>query len=189
MFRLIRCSVAKIAVPNRFFGSKPDLSKYGNVYGGENIDPKALETFKVWHEVVASAKTTGPTEQHKQLLEKQVHQNCTFHPPTYYKHWEGKEKFLLIIGAVVEVFGSSFTYGRQWLSPDGKEWALEFITTIGDSKMSMTGIDLVTLDDNGQIIDFKVLARPPNAVAELKSRMMAKVGMKLVKNSISSLFK
>ena len=33
---------------------------------------------------------------------------------------------LVLLGCVGDVFGKSFTYGRQWLSDDGHQWALEF---------------------------------------------------------------
>ncbi len=77
----------------------------------------------------------------------------------------------------------------QWISPDGKNWALEFTANIGgDKKKGITGIDLVELDDDGKIVDFTVLARPPNAVEELKKAMMMKVGLKLGQQKAKSLF-
>ena len=45
----------------------------------------------------------------------------------------------------IEVFGDSFKYKRQWLSPCGREWALEFETEIGNTGKIMNGIDLVSL--------------------------------------------
>ena len=84
--------------------------------------------------------------------------------------------------AVSEVFGSSFTYGRQWLSDDGCEWALEFEASIGDTGKTVQGIDLVSLcEQSGCIKEFTVLARPPNAVEALKKAMMQKVPMRLAK--------
>jgi len=76
-----------------------------------------------------------------------------------------------------KVFGESFAYHRQWLSPDGREWALEFSADLGGSekKQRLEGIDLVSLDEHGRITDFRVLARPPNAVSALKDEMMRKV--------------
>ena len=86
------------------------------------------------------------------------------------------------VGAVSEVFGSSFTYGRQWLSEDGLEWALEFEADIlGDKKQRVHGIDLVSLCDEGRIKEFTVLARPPKAVEALSSAMMQRVPIRLAK--------
>lgn len=64
-------------------------------------------------------------------------------PPTYFKAWVGKEEFLTLIGSVSEVFGPSFTYHRQFVSPDGSDWALEFSADIRDSGRRVNGIDLV----------------------------------------------
>ena len=87
---------------------------------------------------------------------------------------------MLLLDTVGEVFGPSFRYERQWLSPDGLSWALEFKADIADSGKSIDGIDLVTLDEEtGQITELAVLARPPNGVAALKAEMMRRVPTRL----------
>lgn len=125
-------------------------------------------------------------------LSPHVDIKCKFYPPTYFKHWEGRDEFLLLIGCVSEVFGKSFQYHRQWLSNDGKEWACEFSAEIETSGKVIQGIDLVSLNEQGQICDFKVLARPPNTVSLLKDAMMKKVPMRLAllktKQTLSGLF-
>ena len=176
-----------------------DLSKYGNVLGGEIFVPEALDTFITWHQCVSMAMQHGPTIDNaakvtmEQKLRSRVDDKCKFYPPTYFSHWTGGDEFVLLISAVSEVFGSSFRYDRQWLSPDGLDWALEFSAEIGDSKKRIDGIDLVKLDENGRIIEFRVLARPPNGVVELKNAMMAKVAPRLAKlkaqQALGSLFK
>jgi hypothetical protein len=113
------------------------------------------------------------------FLGPRVAKDCTFHPPTYFPPWKGKDEMLLLLTAAGEVFGPSFEYSRQWLSPCGREWALEFSTMVGTSGKRMEGIDLVKLDEEGRICDFKVLARPPNAVAAMKDEMMKKVPTRL----------
>jgi hypothetical protein len=176
--RIISCA--------RLFSSSSgtNLSAYGNVLGGENICPKSLETFHVWHETVSHGISGGDTAKLHEIGKKlgtRVHPRCKFSPPTYFKDWEGRDEFLHIISCVGEVFGKSFTYGRQWVSPNGRDWALEFKANIGDTKLAIHGIDLVKLDEDGMIIDFAVLARPPSAVAELKTQMMKKATPGLIK--------
>ena len=109
-------------------------------------------------------------------MKKHVDDKCVFRPPTYFTPWTGKDEFLMLIAAVSEVFGPSFKYGRQWISDDGKDWCLEFTAKIGDDTDGkaplLHGVDLVKLDDKGNIVDFAVLARPPNAVSKLKEEMM-----------------
>jgi hypothetical protein len=182
----------------RRFSSIESLRKFGNVFGAEKMTPQASETFQLWHEAVShgTGKVSSPQLSKEDLLKRlgsRVHPDCIFSPPTYFQSWKGKEEFLCIIESVSEIFGPSFEYHRQWLSNDGHDWALEFSANIGSSNLKLDGIDLVKLDENGQIVEFRVLGRPPNAISELKNQMMAKAGPKLValkaKRSISSLFK
>ena len=84
-------------------------------------------------------------------------------------------------GTVAEVFGPSFKYGRQWLSDDGREWALEFKADVAATGKEVHGIDLVSLNEAGRIAEFTVLARPPNAVEALKGEMMRRVPVRLAK--------
>ncbi len=51
----------------------------------------------------------------------------------------------MILTCAAEVFGTSFQYKRQWISPCGREWALEFETEISSTGKTMNGIDLVSL--------------------------------------------
>ena len=56
---------------------------------------------------------------------------------------------------------------------------MQFSANIASTGKRVDGIDLVTLDENDQIADFTVLARPPNAVAALKDEMMRRVPVKM----------
>ena len=164
--------------------------KYGNVLGGERCNPAAFNAFKAWHEALDMKMTDNSSDDDiYKVMAPHVAAKVKFHPPTYFAVWEGRDKFLLLISCVGEVFGPSFEYGRQWLSPDGKSWALEFTAKIGDSGKGITGIDLVELDDEGRIVDFVVLARPPNGVEELKKAMMMKVPPRMAMMKAKSFFK
>lgn len=113
------------------------------------------------------------------ILHHRVHPQAVFKPPTYYSAWTGRDEMMLLLGTVSEVFGTSFQYGRQFLSDDGREWALEFKAEVGSSGKTVHGIDLVSLDEDGLITEFTVLARPPNAVKALKEEMMMRVPTRL----------
>jgi hypothetical protein len=57
---------------------------------------------------------------------------------------------------VSEVFGPSFKYDRQFISEDGRDWCLEFSADIaGDTKTRIDGVDLVRLDEDGKIMEFR----------------------------------
>lgn len=142
------------------------------------------QTFETWHSSVTASmhadQIPDPDTMKKNMYDC-VDPKCKFYPPTYFTLWEGRDEILLLLTCVSEVFGKSFQYHRQWISPDGRDWALEFTADIGDSKKGITGIDLVKLNDEGKIVEFVVLARPPNGVAELKNQMMKKVPPRLAK--------
>ena len=173
-------TIARIGTPTRTLSS---LSSHGNILGGSSICPNAEETFRTWHTTANLMMSGGKDEnigeqQMHAKLRNHFHDAVKFYPPTYHNNWTGADETLVLLRCVSEVFGDSFRYKRQWLSDNGREWCLEFSAEIdGDEKKKLTleGVDLVSLDEEGKIVEFKVLARPPNAVAALKKKMMAKV--------------
>ena len=62
-----------------------------------------------------------------------------------------------------------FRYTKQLLC--GHQAALEFETTMGD--VSVNGVDLITCDDDGRIVEFKVMLRPLKALEAVRDRMAA----------------
>jgi hypothetical protein len=45
------------------------------------------------------------------------------------------------------------------LSPDAREWALEFtVDDLAGSGRTIRGIDMVSLDEQGRIVSFRILA-------------------------------
>ena len=113
------------------FGSLSD------VYGGENASEECKKTFECWHAAVTSRDGS--------ILAGRINPSVVFRPPTYFKPWKGEEELKVILTCAAEVFGQSFQYKRQWISPCGREWALEFETNIGDTGKIMNGIDLISL--------------------------------------------
>eukprot|EP01134_Creolimax_fragrantissima_P004000 CFRG4000T1 len=168
------------------------LKNYGNVLGGANASEESLNTFKIWHGLVDSIQSNDSPQASINKLRPAVADNCVFKPPTYFTPWEGGDNVCILLSCAAETFGASFRYGRQWISDDGKDWALEFYADIADTGKSIDGIDLVKLDDNGRICEFTVLARPPNGVAALKSEMMKRVPPRMAaykaKKALSSIF-
>jgi hypothetical protein len=171
-----------------------DLSKHGNVLGGGNITPNALATFEAWHEGVGKVMSgDGVGDDLATMMGNHVSEKVKFYPPTYFNHWEGKDEFVVLIKCVSEVFGKSFVYDRQFISDDGKDWCLEFEADIeGNPKNRVQGVDLVRLDDEGKIVEFKVYCRPPNGVAALKDAMMKRVPIPMAamkaKKKLGSIF-
>lgn len=62
-----------------------------------------------------------------------------------------------------------FRYVKKVL--DGHHAVLEFETWMGD--VAVNGVDIITCDDDGRIVEFKVMIRPLRAVNEVHARMKA----------------
>ena len=118
----------------------------------------AADTLERWHAFTATGDVA--------VLDELLADDVEFRPPTYWTPRRGKREVALILGAVAGVF-EGFRYEREWV--DGDDWALEFTARVGG--LELKGVDLVRLDDGGKIVDFEVVARPPNAVAALRDAM------------------
>ena len=129
--------------------------------------PACEATFRTWHKCVRAmmqaiegTENDTAAESHFELfVNDHVADDVMLAPPTYFATYTGKGPFAVILTSVAKVFGTTFTYHRQWLSADGREWALEFTSdNIGGTKKSVRGIDLVSLDARGRIVSFRILA-------------------------------
>jgi hypothetical protein len=68
-----------------------------------------------------------------------------------------------------EMPGGSFRYTKEVLSGDTA--VLEFETTIGGTYVN--GVDIITADDAGRIVEFRVMIRPLQAVNLVHQQMAA----------------
>lgn len=169
------------------------FSSLGNVLGGSNILPGCRAAFEKWHACVSKMMAGGADPSNpeterafEEFVRDHVHAEVLFDPPTYNGTYTGKLPFRVILSTVGQVFGPSFTYHRQWLSNDGCEWALEFTTSIADTGKKIRGIDLVSLNADGQIISFRILAAPPSGVGALRDEMFSRVPKAMEKMVASS---
>ena len=184
MSRLLLLRPVAVRFAHRCLSSTRSLAELGAL-GGERCSEPAAATFRAWHAAVDQAMAGGDPVP---LLRPHVHDECVFRPPTYYKAWTGGDETLLLLHCVSEVFGESFRYSRQWLSPTGHDWALEFRADIAQTGKSIDGVDLVKLDEQGKMVELSVCARPPNGVEALKSEMMLRVPPRLAAMKARRLF-
>lgn len=106
------------------------------------------------------------------LLSAQVADDAVFHSPVVHSPQEGKAKVMLYLLSAAKVLGNeSFTYVREIV--DGQDALLEFTSVIDG--IHINGIDLIRFDDEGKIIDFKVMVRPVKAVNKLWEMMAAQL--------------
>ncbi len=119
-------------------------------------------TIERMQEVVAK----GNEEDIKTLLAEDV----TFQPPTYWATWTGRDAAAAVLGHVGQVF-HEFRYRR--VMGDGNDWALEFQCKVGD--LDCVGVDLITLNEAGDIQHFEVVMRPYKTIGALRDAMNKRV--------------
>ena len=106
------------------------------------------------------------------LLGAMIADNAVFHSPVVHTPQAGKAKVMGYLGAAAQVLGGdSFVYVRELV--DGNQVLLEFTDQLDG--IHINGIDLITFDDDGMIMDFKVMVRPLKAVNKLWELMGAQL--------------
>ncbi len=132
------------------------------------------KTIERWHRHLRGELPGG--------LDELLHDDVVFYSPVVFTPQRGKAITKLYLQAAQATFpgdttgdgkgngaqGSrSFRYVKQILS--GNQAALEFETRM-DGKV-VNGVDLITCDADGRIVEFKVMIRPLQAVNAVHARM------------------
>ena len=121
---------------------------------------KTHSYLKKWH--------YGLTSNDPKLLDEILDESCIFTSPIVFKPIEGKEMSKLYLMGAGQTFDMDrFKYVRELV--DGPDSVLEFETYIGD--ISVNGVDIIRWNDEGKIVDFKVMIRPLQAIGALQEKM------------------
>jgi len=123
--------------------------------GGTVKTPLAITAVEALFE-----KTPGPSVG--PLLSDEV----VLKPPTYWKVWRGKNlvsRLLPLAAGNID----KLRYVRRFQMENC--YALQFEAKIAG--LTFSGVDIVTLNDDGRICEIEIVARPPNAMLELSKRM------------------
>jgi hypothetical protein len=133
-------------------------------------------TIEKWHRNVRGELPGG--------LDELLADDCVFHSPIVFTPQRGKEISKLYLQAAGSTFSgddgvggpafegvpeSKFRYTKEVLT--GNVAVLEFETEV-DGKY-INGVDIITCDDAGRIVEFKVMIRPLQAVNLLHQKMAA----------------
>ena len=123
-------------------------------------------------------------------LDDLLHEDCVFWSPVLFRAQRGRELTKLYLQAAAQVFpgdaaeptadagpagndptggNSGFRYTRRVM--DGNLAVLEFETNMGG--IAVNGVDIITCNDDGLIVEFKVMLRPMKAVEAVRDRMAA----------------
>jgi hypothetical protein len=119
-------------------------------------------TLKTWHLFL---ETKNP-----ELLDELLADDVVFHSPVVWTPQEGLWITKLYLMAAMEVLGaenSGFTYVKEVIG--NRTCVLEFTTTIDD--ITINGIDMIDINDAGQIVSFKVMIRPLKAINKVHEKM------------------
>ncbi len=115
-----------------------------------------------WHDLV---RTRNASDLPSLLADEVV-----FYSPVVYKPQVGKALTLLYLTAAFHVFlNESFHYVRELTDAQGA--ALEFQVEIDG--ITVNGVDMLTWNTEGRIVEFKVMLRPLKAVNLIHQQMAA----------------
>jgi limonene-1,2-epoxide hydrolase len=95
-----------------------------------------------------------------------LHQDVRFRSPVVFKPYEGRDEVAALLRHVFEVF-EDFAYEDE--IADGARTVLFFTARVGDRRLE--GLDDLTTDSDGLIIDFRVMVRPMSGMIALAEAM------------------
>ena len=121
-----------------------------------------LATLSTWHELVRTQNTKG--------LSSVLADEVVFYSPIVNTPQVGKAITLYYLSAAFHVsLNESFRYVRELTGP--RDAVLEFQVEIDG--INVNGVDMIKWDDEGKIVEFKVLVRPLKAVNLIHQEMAA----------------
>ena len=119
--------------------------------------------LKRWHEVIEGGSSA-------EALSKIIREDAVFHSPVVHTPQVGRPIVVAYLSAAGQTLGNdSFEYVRELV--DGENAMIEFQTTMDG--IHVNGIDLIRFDEDGNIVDFKVMVRPLKAVNKVWEQMGA----------------
>ena len=105
-----------------------------------------------------------------QALRAMLADDAVFHSPVVHTPQEGQDKVFAYLHAASHALGGDdFRYLREIV--DGDQAMLEFATTLDD--IQINGVDIIRWNDEGKIVDFKVMVRPLKAINKVWEKMGA----------------
>ena len=101
-------------------------------------------------------------------LDELLADDVVFYSPVVFTPQRGKEvTTLYLTGAAQVLGGDDFRYTKEVLA--GNTAVLEFET--GIEGRYVNGVDIITCDDSGRIVEFRVMIRPLQAIQAVHEQM------------------
>jgi hypothetical protein len=120
-----------------------------------------MNTLATWHKILQNHDLA--------LLDEVLAEDCVFLSPIVHKPQEGRELTKLYLTGALNVFNDSFCYVKEVVTP--QHAVLEFTCDLDG--IIVNGVDIMTFNDAGKIVEFKVMVRPLKAINLLHQRMQA----------------
>ena len=118
--------------------------------------------LEAWRRLVANKDVSG--------VDSLLAEDVVFHSPVIDTPQAGKAVTRQYLAAVFEIFSKhSFRYVREVVGD--RDAALEFLVEIDG--VPVNGVDLIAWNDEGLIVDFKVMLRPMKAVKLMQMKVAA----------------
>ena len=113
-----------------------------------------------WHDVVARRDVTGMADL--------IADDAVFHSPVVHTPQRGKAMTVLYLGAAFQILANdTFRYVREVVGD--RDAVLEFLVEVDG--IEVNGVDMITWNDAGKIIAFKVMLRPLQAINLIHQKM------------------
>lgn len=118
--------------------------------------------IETWHGLVTNRNAAG--------LDSLLAENAVFHSPVVHSPQVGKSIVKMYLSAAFAVFfNPSFRYVREVVGE--RDAVLEFVVEIDG--IVVNGVDMIAWNQDGRIVDFKVMIRPLKAINLIHQKMAA----------------
>jgi SnoaL-like domain len=120
-----------------------------------------MNTLEIWHDMLRQ-RDLG-------RLDEVLAERCVFISPIVHTPQYGRDLTRFYLTGALNVFNDSFKYVKEIVTAEHA--VLEFTCEVDG--IVVNGVDIMTFDEAGKIIEFKVMVRPLKAVNLMHARMRA----------------
>lgn len=131
----------------------------------------AQQFLAQWHKALEAKDVS--------LIGAMMADEVSLFPPRYHRAITDKKHILMVLAGIIQML-PDFTYDREWVN--ARNLALEFRGTFTDKEgkqFAVHGIDLIDLDENGDMTALAVMLRPLNSFLALTGEHDAELFEKL----------
>jgi hypothetical protein len=121
-----------------------------------------IDTLATWYDLAKRKDAAG--------LDALLADDVVFHSPVVHTPQSGKAVTKIYLGAALSVLNNdSFRYVREVRG--NSEAVLEFAVNIDE--VTVNGVDIIRWNEQGQIVEFKVMLRPLKGINIVHQKMAA----------------